>query len=69
MGFAEKTRKSLGPLRGTAAFNIDRKFRTVTEFAVPAGSAAPAAAAFLRLVGLEDNDHRHSYKERRQQNI
>ena len=41
----------------------------MAEIAVPAGSAAPAAAALLRLVGFEHDKYRDAYAERRQQNI
>lgn len=42
---------------------------TVAEVAVAAGGAAPAAAAFLGLVGLEHDKYRQADAKRREQDI
>lgn len=42
---------------------------TMAEVAVAAGSTAPAAAAFLGLVGLEHDKYRQPHAQRREQDI
>lgn len=42
---------------------------TVAEVAVAAGSAAPPAAAFLGLVGFENDKERQPHAKRREQDI